>query len=188
VLRYQSGQLIASPPSANNLLDNLARGSSNNPASWGGGYTLMDRVPGQPLFANGISANCHCFDPTQQLVLNPNAWVEPPFGTFGTAAPYYNDYRWQRQPAESMGFGRVFRIKESVSLNIRAEFQNIFNRTFYAQPASGAGFGITTTFVNTPIAHNNPGGALSSGYGFVNTFNGNATQPRSGQLVARFTF
>jgi len=188
VLRYQSGQLIASPPSANNLLDNLARGPANNPALWGGGYTLMDRVPGQPLFASGIDPNCHCFDPTRQLVLNPNAWVEPPFGTFGTAAPYYNDYRWQRQPAESMAFGRVFRIRERFSLNVRAEFQNIFNRMAYSTPAVGAGFGITTTTTTTPVSYNNPGGALSSGYGFVNTFNGQGTTPRSGQLIARFTF
>jgi len=31
-------------------------------------------------------------------------------------------------------------------------------------------------------------GALVSGYGFVNTFNGNGSQPRTGQMVARFSF
>jgi hypothetical protein len=46
---------------------------------WGGGYTFLDRVPGQPLFR--VNPNSH-FDPTQQLVLNPAAWVEPPYGTF----------------------------------------------------------------------------------------------------------
>ncbi len=50
VLRYQSGQLLQTPPSANNLLSNLQRGPANNPAIWGGGYTFMNRVPGQPLF------------------------------------------------------------------------------------------------------------------------------------------
>jgi hypothetical protein len=34
----------------------------------------------------------------------------------------------------------------------------------------------------------NPSGALVSGYGFVNTFNGGAAQPRQGQIVARFSF
>jgi hypothetical protein len=190
VLRYQSGELIASPPSSNNLLSDLQRGPANNPALWGGGYTLMDRVPGQPLFASGISPNCNCFDPTKQLVLNPNAWVEAPFGTFGTAAPYYNNYRWQRQPAESMGFGRIFPMGREgrYRLQIRAEFQNIFNRMTFSQPAVGAGFGVATTTVTTPVTYNNPGGALSSGYGFVNTFNGAGTNPRSGQLIARFTF
>jgi hypothetical protein len=185
VLRYQSGQLIQTPPSTNNLLANLDRGQSNNPALWGGGTTFLNRVPGQPLLL--VDPNCGCYDPTKQLVLNPNAWVEPAFGTFGTAAPYYNDYRWQRQPAESMSFGRVFRVREGMTLQVRAEFQNIFNRTFYSAPAVGCGFfGCTST--NTTTAFNNPGNALSSGYGFVNTFNGAGTQPRSGQLVARFQF
>src|SRR5580704_5765554 len=48
VLRYQSGQILQCPFSANNLLANLGRGPGNNPALWGGGYTFMDRVPGQP--------------------------------------------------------------------------------------------------------------------------------------------
>ena len=59
----------------------------------------MDRVPGQPLSL--VDPNSK-FDPTKQLVLNPEAWVEPPFGTFGTSAAYYNDFRWQRQPGESI--------------------------------------------------------------------------------------
>jgi hypothetical protein len=192
VLRYQSGAVIQSPPSNNNLLADLDIGPSNNPALWGGGTTFYNRVPGQPLFMPGINPNCHCFDPTTQLVLNPNAWVDAPLGTFGTAAPYYNNYRWQRQPAESMGFGRIFRIREGMNVSIRAEFQNIFNRMFLSPPSVGCGpFGCTnpataTAYGNT-FANGQPG-ALSSGYGFVNTFNGAGATPRSGQIVARFTF
>lgn len=190
VLRYQSGQLLQSPFSSNNLLANLGRGPGNNPALWGGGYTFMDRVPGQPLFL--VNPNSH-FDPTTQLVLNPNAWVEPPYGTFGTSAPYFNNFRWQRQPGESMAFGRTFRIKERTQLEVRAEFQNIFNRLFYQAPADGAPFGFPFTSVNTPTLHGNPGGTLSQGFGYVNWVNGGLTQfggaqPRSGQIVARFTF
>ena len=85
----------------------MARGPSNNPAIWGGGYTFMNRVPGQPLFL--VDPNSH-FDPTTQLVLNPKAWVEPPYGTFGSSAAYFNDFRWQRQPAESLAFGRIFAV------------------------------------------------------------------------------
>ena len=33
VLSYRSGQILATPSSANNLLANLQRGPSNNPAS-----------------------------------------------------------------------------------------------------------------------------------------------------------
>jgi hypothetical protein len=180
VLRYQSGQILQSPPSNNNFLNQLQRGSANNPALWGGGTTLENYVPGQPFFS--VDPNSH-FDPTKTLVLNPNAWTEAPPGTFGVSAPYYINNRWQRQPAESLSVGRIFRIKERYTLQIRAEFFNVFNRVFFSLPANGAGTNSTTA-----PAYNNPNGALSAGYGFVNTLNGAGTQPRTGQLVARFQF
>ena len=180
VLRYQSGQILQSADSANGLLANLQRGPSNNPAIWGGGYTFLNRVPGQPLFLVNPNSN---FDPTTQLVLNPKAWVEPPYGTFGESAAYFNDFRWQRQPAEGMALARTFRIKERMSLQVRAEFQNIFNRLFYSLPSdSGA------TTITSPTGHANPGATLSSGFGYVSWLQGAGAQPRSGQLVARFTF
>ncbi|HEY3827195.1 MAG TPA: TonB-dependent receptor [Bryobacteraceae bacterium] len=185
VLRYQSGALIQTPDSANNLLSNLQRGPANNPAVWGGGYTFMDRVPGQPLFL--VNPNSK-FDPTTQLVLNPAAWTEPPFGTFGASSAYFNDFRWQRQPAESLAFGRTFSIKERYKIQIRAEFQNIFNRLFYTVPQNGAAFGAAPVFTTSTILHANAGGLLSGGFGYVNWLNGNGDQPRSGQIVARFTF
>src|SRR5258708_34275522 len=95
---------MQTPFSTNNLLANLARGPANNPALWGGGYTFLNRVPGQPLFL--VDSNSH-FDPTQQLALNPKAWVEPAYGTFAASAPYFNDFRCQRPPAESMSSGSV---------------------------------------------------------------------------------
>ncbi len=182
VLRYQSGQVLQSPDSANNLLSNLQRGPGNNPALWGGGYTFLNRVPGQPLFL--VDPNSK-FDPTSQLVLNSKAWVEPAFGTFGSSPAYFNDFRWQRQPAESLAFGRVFGLgKEGrYQFQIRAEFQNIFNRLYYSAPSNS---GATT--ITTPTAHANAGGTLSSGWGFVPWLNGTGAQPRSGQVVARFTF
>jgi hypothetical protein len=199
VLRYQNGQILQTAPSANNLLANLGRGPTNNPALWGGGYTFMNRVAGQPLFL--VDPNSH-FDPTKQLVLNPAAWVEPAYGTFGASAPYFNDFRWQRQPAESIAFGRTFRIKERASLMVRAEFQNIFNRVFYSIPSIGSGLGVigaAPTFTTTPTAHGNSlsgtSGLLSQGFGYVNWVNGGSftnygvgPQPRSGQIVARVTF
>jgi len=198
VLSYRSGQILQTPPSANNLLDNLTRGPANNPALWGGGYTFLNRVPGQPLFL--VDPNSH-FDPTKQLVLNTKAWEEPPFGTFGASAPYFNDFRWQRQPSEAMAIGRTFGLgkEERFRLSIRAEFQNIFNRTFYSLPSDGAaGLGPATT-ITTPTGHGNTlsgvTGLLSSGFGYVNWLNGGAYNslgtgpaPRSGQIVARFQF
>jgi len=187
VLRYQSGALIRTPGSNNGLLTQLGRGPANNPALWGGGNTFFNRVAGQPLFLSTTDPNCHCIDATQQLVLNPAAWTDAAAGQFGAGAPYYNDFRWQRQPQESMNFGRNFRLAKEgkVNLNVRAEFQNIFNRVTLSSPSVGGPGNVNPA---SPSAKNNPGGALSAGYGFVNTFNGAGTNPRSGQIVARFTF
>ena len=188
LLRYQSGLLLPSPPSNNQLLSDLARGSTNNPATFGGGATLYNRVPGQPLFL--VDPNSH-FDPTTQLVLNPKAWTDVPLGQFGASAPYYNDFRWQRQPQESLGFGRLFRMgKEGkYALQVRAEFTNIFNRMFYSMPSDG---GLFHTNPGSTTARNNAYGAmtglLSSGYGYVNWFNGIGAQPRSGKIIAKFQF
>lgn len=183
ILRYQSGALIRTPGSSNGLLSQLDRGPSNNPATWGGGAT-PENYTGQSFLT--VDPNCRCFDPTQTLALNTAAWSEPALGQWGVSAPYYNSYRWQRQPAESLSLARTFRINHGDnfhgSLAIRAEFQNIFNRTFYSMPNVSA-----TTNINTPSAKNNLG-AYTAGFGYIATVGGAGATPRSGQIVARFTF
>jgi hypothetical protein len=136
---------------------------------------LFNRVPGIPLFTHDL--NCHCFDPNKTFVLNQNAWVHPPAGQFGTAAPYYADYRYQRRPVENMSLGRAFRLKERATLQIRAEFTNIFNRTEVNNPTS-------TSAVATQTTSN---GRTTGGFGYINvgtTF----SAPRQGQLIARIQF
>jgi len=177
VLRYQSGGLIATARSNNQLLSQLDRGPSNNPAIWGGGSTFQNRVQGQPLL--NVDPNCHCFDPTVTSVLNPGAWADAPAGQFGTAAAYYDNYRWQRQPAESVSLGRTFRFTERTNFTIRAEFYNMFNRVFLSAPSSGNPQQAVTR---------NSFGQLTAGYGFVNTVGGAGTSPRTGQIVGRFVF
>ncbi len=72
----------------------------------------------------------------QDFILNPAAWTQPGPGQFGTAAPYYTDYRYARRPIENLGFGRVFRITERMTMNVRMEFNNVFNRTELPNPDS----------------------------------------------------
>ena len=198
VLRYQSGELIAVPASNNNLLSQLGRGPSNNPANWGGGTTFWNRVPGQPLLLK--DPNCHCIDPTKDLVLNPNAWVDAPAGQFGTTAPYLNDFRWQRQPGESFSFGRIFSInrERNIKFEVRTEFYNVFNRLFFSSPVPVKTGGFTLLTGRNPIAPTtrDTQQRLTGGFGYVNWFNGGAipgnptagAQPRTGQVVARLTF
>jgi hypothetical protein len=192
VLRYESGALIRVPASNNGLLTQLNRGPENNPALWGGGNTFWNRVQGQPFLLK--DPNCHCIDPTKDRVLNTNAWVDALPGQFGTSAAYYNDFRWQRQPAEALSIGRKFRIagEDKVTLDVRAEFQNIFNRLFLSSPiatnpvapvtCSTAGVPGTTCVPNNPLSN------LTGGYGWVNYINGAGSRPRTGQIVARVTF
>jgi len=185
LLRYQNGSLIESAASANNLESELLRqgGFEGQPVN------ADNRVPGvNPLLVN---PNCGCFNPQTTLVLNPAAWQEPAAGQWGTAAPFYNNVRWQRQPAESMSFGRNFRIKERYNFQIRAEFQNIFNRMFLSAPAVGTqgtsnfSTAAPVTTSTSPVISN---GAYTAGFGYINTLEGIGSQPRSGQIVGRFTF
>ena len=179
-LRYGSGLPIEAPAAANNLISALGR------------TTFANRVPGQPLTT--VDLNCHCYDPNTTFVLNQNAWSTPAVGQFGTAAAYYSDYRYQRRPVENLAFGRTFRIKERASLNVRAEFTNLFNRAGIPNPTNGQGPGQTSA--STQLCSNNAAVSSSScptqntgGFGWVNTNPATPVLfPRQGQLVARFQF
>jgi hypothetical protein len=141
--------------------------------------TLANRVPGEPLYT--VDVNCHCYDPAKTFVLNPKAWTNPPQGQFGTSAPFYSDYRYQRHPQENFNFGRVFQITEKINFDLRAEFTNIFNRTFYSNPSA------TNPFVPQTVGAN---GLNSGGFGYIPlTFSSNQFgQPRQGTIVGRFVF
>lgn len=179
VFQYQSGALIPIPASNNQLFAQLNRGGG----FFSGTSTYYNFAPGKETNdAFLVDPNCHCFDPAQQLVLNKDAWVDVPAGQWSSAAGYYNSYRWQRQPSENMNFGRNFRLgrEGKMNLQVRAEFQNIFNRRFYGVASN--------TNPATVTARTNPNSTLSTGFGFVNAVNGAGARPRTGLMVARFTF
>jgi hypothetical protein len=159
-------------PASNNSLSGLLQQN-----------TRMNRVPGQPLFLVS-NLNCKCFDPGRTFVLNPKAWSDPADGQWGYGAAYYSDYRNRRQPDEQMSIGRIFRLRERMTFQIRAEFFNVFNRTVF--PALSGNNPVTT-----PTANAN--GLLTGGFGFYNTSTAGNVQTggiiptsRNGQLVARF--
>ena len=190
VLQYGSGQPIPVPTTASTLT-NLA-------ASLGRG-TRAERVPGVPLFLQDL--NCHCFDPAQTRVLNPAAWKDPGTtydstgkaiaynGAFSPSAAYYDDYRYRRVPRETLSFGRLFRIRERLSFQVRAEFTNPFNRTQVPNPINGSGLGVNyLTALSTKLADNGLK-VNNGGFGYIATLPGGAViGERSGLLVARITF
>jgi hypothetical protein len=179
MLQYSSGLPIRAPFAQSSgsgpdqqalnsyLLRNLPGGFTNT--------TYANRVPGVPLFT--VDQNCHCYDPNTTFTLNSNAWQNPGPGQWGTSAAYYNDYRYQRRPNESMSFGRLFRFKEKASLEIRAEFSNVFNRAVLPNP--------TSTNAGQSQARNAAGQTVS-GFGFINTKA--AGTPRQGTIVGRLRF
>jgi hypothetical protein len=76
-----------------------------------------------------IDINCHCLDPTETLVLNPKARQNVPDGQWNPNQSTIRDYRGFRYPTENANFNCTLLIKERVTLNVRAEFSNVFNRT-----------------------------------------------------------
>ena len=108
-------------------------------------------------------------------------------GVFGTGTVYYSDFRGQRRPVESVSLGKRFPIRERMSLSIRAEFFNPFNRMeVVSDPEHGQ-----------PLqpAHADPTDCLTGGFGYMNytaissnAVGGTMPAPRTGQIVARFEF
>jgi hypothetical protein len=116
-------------------------------------------------------------DPNKQLTLNPAAWTDPAPGTWGASYAYYSDCRSPRTPAENMSFGRIFRIREGITMEVWAEFINIFNRV--ELPAGTSTNALATTITNSA-------GVVTSGFGYIN-----ATAvggQRTGVMLARFQF
>jgi hypothetical protein len=164
LFRYGSGLPIPVPSSQGNLNSLIFQ------------TTRMNRVPGQPLFLANL--NCGCFDPTRTLVLNPKAWADVPNGTWGYSAPFYNDYRYERTPYESLSLSRTFRMGERTRLELRGEFFNVFNRLELPNPSASNPLATTT--------YNSSTGLLSGGFGYINV--SSVGGQRTGELVARVSF
>ncbi|HEY4361317.1 MAG TPA: TonB-dependent receptor [Bryobacteraceae bacterium] len=141
---------------------------------------------GQALFLQDL--NCHCFDPNTQFVLNPAAWTNPAPGQFG-GQTYYGDFRGERRPVENLAIGRRFSIRERMHLNVRAEFNNIFNRAYLNNPSltSPQTAAVCKTATGGNGSCTQPGQLIVSGFGSINTSTV-AFFPRTGQLVAQFQF
>jgi hypothetical protein len=185
-LQYASGTVLA-PPASNTVgypsnltlatMASLTFQPDTNP---------QYMVPGQSLFNENL--NCHCFNPQTSFVLNAGAWANPGPGQFGGAAPA-TFFRGERRPVENMALGRLFRIKEQITLNLRMEFTNIFNRTYLNNPS-------LTSPQTAPVCQlpNGANGACSqpglltvSGFGTIST-SSTAFPPRVGQIIAQFRF
>ncbi|HJT86346.1 MAG TPA: TonB-dependent receptor [Bryobacteraceae bacterium] len=200
-LEYGSGFLLTPPSVTNGALNPLSQVNgvpSTGALGLAAPVSYMMRKPGVPLYLK--DPNCGCINPYFDQVLNPAAWLNPPDGSYGGNA-LYGDFRGQRTPMESFNIARNFRLTERVTLQVRAEFVNIFNRTYLGYPNS------TGNPLQAPSR--NPAGQIFAGFGTINetlqpysyalpsapaTVNGNCSTtslcglPRTGTLIARITF
>jgi hypothetical protein len=204
-LQYQSAAILGRPNSSGifPISNYLGRGPGSAQLKIGAdgkymspyavNWTDLDgKVHPEPL-----DINCKCFDPTsmkiQQAdgtfkaggVLNPNAWSNIPDGQWANDFSNLRFYRGFRYPTENLGVGRMFRIREGVTFNVRVEFSNAFNRIQLPQPASAF-----TPFTANITTQTTPGiyqGAINGGFGSVVPIAGTANS-RTGLFVGRLQF
>ncbi len=183
---YGSGTPLAAPvANTAGYPSNLASGGTISSLVFQGAqYQLRT---GQPLYLKDL--NCHCFDPNTAFVLNPAAWTNPAPGQFG-GSEYSSDFRGERRPVENFAFGRQFPIRENkMRFNIRVELNNVFNQTYFNNPsaASPQTAPVCKTASGTNGSCTQPNQQIVSGFGSIST-SSVAFFPRTGQLVAQFTF
>jgi len=191
-LSYQSAPLLGRPSSngttpisqflgrgpGSATLKKDANGDQMNP--WSIDWTDLSGTH----HTDPLDINCHCFDPTKTDVFNPTVWENIPNGQWGAEQSSYRFFRGVRIPQESLNFSRNFRFKERVTLNVRVEFTNIFNRLQMPNPSTAGNFATVPTKTNDA-----QGNFLrySGGFGTFSVVSGTSGQ-RTGTYVARITF
>lgn len=197
-LNYQSAPVVARPSSngATPISQFLGRGPGSAQLKKNADGSYMNPWSVNWVDNEGkqrtdpIDINCHCFDPTKNVVLNPAAWENIPDGQWGAQQSTLRFYRGIRLPNESANFSRNFRLDKEgrVNLNVRVEFQNIFNRMLLT---AGPGSALVTAgnFANpaTKFTTGANTGLYSGGFGTFNVLGG-LTGQRAGSFVARISF
>jgi hypothetical protein len=193
-LQYQSATILGRPASVSSGGNPISQWLGRGPGS---AQLQIDPATGQPMSPwavnwtdyNGvvhpepIDINCRCFDPTKTLVLNPAAWQSIPDGQWAAQTSAIRYYRGIRHPTENFNLSRNFRFREGkIQLNLRAEFQNVFNRTILPNPTT-SGFTAQPTKQTTGAN----AGLYNAGFGTVVPLSGTSGS-RSGTLIGRFTF
>ena len=197
-LSYQSAPILARPVSngTNPISQFLGRGpgSAQLKKDANGSYMNPYSVDWTDYSGNHhtdpLDINCHCYDPTKTVVLNPLAWENVPNGQWGADQSSLRFFRGIRIPQENANFGRNFRFKERVTLNVRVEFNNIFNRMQLPNPNIVAPPGQAAINFSNPATKFTTGpstGLYSGGFGTFTVLSGIGGQ-RIGTFVARLQF
>ena len=107
----------------------------------------------RPNLVGGTPMTLDHPDPLANPWFNKNAFSIPGNYQFGNAARSYNELRAPNSYNESLGLMRRIAIKERLTLTLRGEFFNTFNRVVFGAPAanlSAANFGRVSSQANSP--------------------------------------
>ncbi len=107
----------------------------------------------RPNVVSGAALTVDHPDPLANVWINKAAFTIPGSFQFGSAARSYNDLRAQAILNESFGLMRQIKIAERMSLTLRGEFFNLFNRTVFSgavSNVSAGNFGRVTSQATAP--------------------------------------
>jgi hypothetical protein len=107
----------------------------------------------RPNLVGGTPMTLDHPDPLANPWFNKNAFSIPGTYQLGNAARSYNELRAPNSYNESLGLMRRIAIKERLTLTLRGEFFNTFNRVVFGAPASNlsaANFGRVSSQANSP--------------------------------------
>ncbi|MBC7926846.1 MAG: TonB-dependent receptor [Bryobacteraceae bacterium] len=147
VTRYQSGTPIS--VGASNVL----------PIFGGGNRPNLVRDVDPQLKRSG-------FDPAKDKLININAFSQPADFTFGNAPRVLRNARNFAYFNENVNVSKYFRMTETINVQFRAEFFNVFNRVVFG--------GANTSYSPTNAA--------------FGTVGGQGNTPRQGQLALKLNF
>jgi len=106
-------------------------------------------VPGVPQKSAAFLSG-H-FDPNRDTLFNPAAWEEPAPFTFGNGPRTYGGLRRFAFLNEDISLIKRTSVNERVSIEFRADFFNIFNRTVFGLGTGGDQYGSSlSNFASSP--------------------------------------
>ena len=119
----------------------IARYFAGTPLGIGGGASLPlfggsnrpNRVSGVPV----VNSNSN-FDPATDLYLNISAFSQPSAFTRGNLGPRISDARRFSTYQEDITLFKFIQFTESIRLEFRAEFYNLFNRVIFGGPSTNS--------------------------------------------------
>ncbi len=163
--RFFKGNNVASAVLGGWRLGGVQRYQSGEPVAFGCAQGIpgwdncirFDRVPGQNPLSDQVRNGG--FDPFVNRYFNRSAFVDPNINRNGGAYRFGNfprvnsDVRMQPYYNEDFSIIRNFRIREGLSMQLKGELLNAFNRHLFARPDRGPNspnFGLVTDTIDAP--------------------------------------